>query len=57
VRTGTTVETPVETTDIMPTLAAMIGLPVAPGSIDGHCLSEVATCSVEAPRGAERGVR
>ena len=40
-RVGATVETPVETTDIMPTLAAMIGLPVAAGSIDGHCLAGV----------------
>jgi predicted AlkP superfamily pyrophosphatase or phosphodiesterase len=38
--TGTTIERPVETTDIMPTLATMIGLPVQPGSIDGHCLPE-----------------
>jgi predicted AlkP superfamily pyrophosphatase or phosphodiesterase len=29
---------PVETVDIMPTLAALIGLPIAPGSIDGRCL-------------------
>jgi arylsulfatase A-like enzyme len=42
VRVGTTVETPVETTDIMPTLAAMIGLPVATGSIDGKCLDAAA---------------
>jgi predicted AlkP superfamily pyrophosphatase or phosphodiesterase len=28
----------VETADIMPSLAALIGLPVAPGSIDGRCL-------------------
>jgi hypothetical protein len=42
VRAGATVETPVETTDIMPTLAAMIGLPVAPGSIDGKCLNGAA---------------
>jgi arylsulfatase A-like enzyme len=28
----------VETTDIMPTLAAMIGLPVTE-TIDGHCLA------------------
>jgi hypothetical protein len=38
--TGTTVERPVETTDIMPTIASMIGFPVTPGSIDGHCLPE-----------------
>ncbi len=34
-------EDAVETADIMPTLAAMIGLPVQPGSIDGECLSGV----------------
>jgi len=31
----------VETVDIMPTLAAMIGLPVQPGSIDGKCLTGI----------------
>jgi arylsulfatase A-like enzyme len=35
---GRTVEAPVETIDIMPTLAAMIDLPIAPQSVDGHCL-------------------
>ncbi len=30
---------PVETVDIMPTLAAMIGLPLQAGSIDGVCLT------------------
>jgi predicted AlkP superfamily pyrophosphatase or phosphodiesterase len=35
---GRTVEAPAETVDIMPTLAAMIDLPVAPQSVDGHCL-------------------
>ena len=39
---GTTVERPAETTDIMPTLASMIGLPVQPGSVDGHCLPDPA---------------
>jgi predicted AlkP superfamily pyrophosphatase or phosphodiesterase len=39
---GSTIEHSADTTDIMPTLASMIGLPVAPGSIDGHCLSEPA---------------
>lgn len=29
---------PVMTVDIMPTLAALIGLPVQPGSVDGRCL-------------------
>jgi predicted AlkP superfamily pyrophosphatase or phosphodiesterase len=37
-----TVERSAETTDILPTLASMIGVPIAPGSIDGHCLHEVA---------------
>ena len=37
---GTTVERPVETADILPTIASMIGLPIQPGSIDGHCLPE-----------------
>jgi arylsulfatase A-like enzyme len=38
---GVAVERSAETTDIMPTLAAMIGLPVNPRSIDGHCLAVV----------------
>jgi arylsulfatase A-like enzyme len=29
---------PVETVDILPTLAALIGLPVPPAEIDGRCL-------------------
>jgi predicted AlkP superfamily pyrophosphatase or phosphodiesterase len=37
-----TVERSAETTDILPTLASMIGVPIAPGSIDGHCLRDVA---------------
>lgn len=37
-----TVERPVETTDIMPTVASTIGLAVPPGSVDGHCLPESA---------------
>jgi predicted AlkP superfamily pyrophosphatase or phosphodiesterase len=39
---GTTIERPVETTDIMPTIASTVGLPVAAGSVDGHCLPEPA---------------
>jgi predicted AlkP superfamily pyrophosphatase or phosphodiesterase len=39
--TGTTIEHSAETTDIMPTLASMVGLPVPAGSIDGHCLADV----------------
>jgi hypothetical protein len=38
---GTTVERSAETTDILPTLASMIGLPVQASSIDGHCLADV----------------
>jgi predicted AlkP superfamily pyrophosphatase or phosphodiesterase len=49
VRVGTTVETPADTTDIMPTLAAMIGLPLAPASIDGHCLAVVPGVICETP--------
>ena len=29
---------PVETVDIMPTLAGLVGLPIEAGSIDGRCL-------------------
>ena len=38
---------PVETVDIMPTLAAMIGLPLQAGSFDGRCL---AAAGVTCPR-------
>ena len=31
----------VSTVDIMPTLAAMVGVPIGPTRIDGHCLSQV----------------
>ena len=41
---GTTVERPVDTVDIMPTLAAQIGFGLAPGSVDGHCLQEASQC-------------
>jgi predicted AlkP superfamily pyrophosphatase or phosphodiesterase len=39
--TGSTLERTAETTDILPTIAAMIGLAVKPESIDGHCLKDV----------------
>ena len=45
----------VDTVDIMPTLAAMIGLPLAPGSVDGRCLASVAACPASAPAQPERG--
>jgi predicted AlkP superfamily pyrophosphatase or phosphodiesterase len=35
---GATVTAPADTVDIMPTLAALIELPVPAASIDGHCL-------------------
>ncbi|HKX92042.1 MAG TPA: alkaline phosphatase family protein [Sphingomicrobium sp.] len=46
----------VETTDIMPTLAAWLGVPITPGSLDGHCLPSVATCPgvAAAPERGER---
>ena len=47
----------IETTDIMPTLAAWIGLPIVAGSIDGHCLAGVAPCSGPQPVRTERGHR
>ena len=39
-------DAPIETIDIMPTLAAWLGLPVAAGAIDGNCLLGVSgvTC-------------
>lgn len=39
--TGRNIEHSADTIDIMPTLAAEIGLPLAPGSVDGRCLGEV----------------
>lgn len=43
---GATIERSAETTDILPTLASIIGLPVQAGSVDGRCLKDVAgtTC-------------
>jgi arylsulfatase A-like enzyme len=35
---GATVNAAADTVDIMPTLAALIELPLAPGSVDGRCL-------------------
>jgi Type I phosphodiesterase / nucleotide pyrophosphatase len=35
---GATARDPVDTVDIMPTLAALIELPLTAGSVDGHCL-------------------
>jgi predicted AlkP superfamily pyrophosphatase or phosphodiesterase len=45
----------IETTDIMPTLAATLGLPLAPGSVDGRCLGQVAQCPTAIPAPPERG--
>ena len=41
---------PIETIDIMPTLGAMVGLPIQRGSIDGHCLAQVTPCGVASKR-------
>jgi len=38
---GATIERSADTTDFMPTLASLIGLELAPASVDGHCLSDV----------------
>lgn len=46
--TATAPDSAIETVDIMPTVAGMVGVPVAPGSVDGHCLSEVS--GVACPR-------
>jgi predicted AlkP superfamily pyrophosphatase or phosphodiesterase len=35
---GAAIATPVQSVDIMPTLAALLELSLVPGSIDGHCL-------------------
>ena len=50
-------ETVVPTVDIMPTLAAMLGVAVPPGTIDGRCIAAVAACPSPAVAGAERGKR
>lgn len=47
---GSTIERSAETTDIMPTLAGMIGLSLATGSVDGHCLPEVPDASCPTTR-------
>ncbi len=49
---------PVETVDMMPTLAAALSVPVAPGSVDGRCLAGVPgiACSGVVAR-PERGQR
>jgi hypothetical protein len=46
--------------DIMPTLAAMIGVGIAPGAVDGKCLAGVPGAACPAPAAAsnaERGNR
>lgn len=45
----------VDTVDIMPTLAATLGLALAPGSVDGRCLAQVAQCPAAIPAPPERG--
>ncbi|MES2136246.1 MAG: alkaline phosphatase family protein [Pseudomonadota bacterium] len=55
--TATTVEQAADTVDIMPTLAATIGLDIAPGSVDGHCLAGAAACPAGAGPPVARGGR
>lgn len=40
---------PVETVDILPTLAGLIRLPIAPGSVDGRCLDLAAGAETSCP--------
>jgi arylsulfatase A-like enzyme len=54
---GSTIQKPADTVDIMPTLAAQIGFDLAPGSVDGHCLPEAASCPASGALPAERGFR
>ena len=54
---STNVESPVETADIMPTAAAILGLTTDLGRIDGHCRPEVVDCPAVRPAGTERGKR
>lgn len=46
---GAVVERPVESTDIMPTLASEIGLPLVGDAVDGRCLPEVTVCADPKP--------
>ena len=50
-------ETHMETVDIMPTAAAILGLTTNLGRIDGHCRPEVAHCPAMTPVSTERGKR
>jgi len=52
---GASIQRTAETTDVLPTLAAMIGLWVEPRSIDGHCLEEVARCSATPVSSTQQG--
>jgi predicted AlkP superfamily pyrophosphatase or phosphodiesterase len=56
-QTGSTANVSADTVDILPTLAAMIGLDVPPGSVDGHCLAAAAACPAPLAQGTERGRR
>ena len=50
-------DSPVDTVDIMPTLAAMVGLALAPASVDGRCLAAAAACPSGNSGGGQRGRR
>ena len=45
----------IETVDIMPTAAAMLGFTGDLGKIDGHCLADVAACPITSSVPVERG--
>jgi hypothetical protein len=46
-----------DTVDIMPTLAAIMGLVPEPGSVDGVCVASVTSCPSKSPGGGQRGRR
>jgi phosphonoacetate hydrolase len=54
---GASVDRTAETTDILPTLAAMIGLWLEPGAIDGHCLDAVSPCPATPVARTDQGNR
>jgi predicted AlkP superfamily pyrophosphatase or phosphodiesterase len=54
---GNTIQQAVDTVDIMPTLAAQIGFDVAPGSVDGRCLPDAASCPASGALVPARGSR
>jgi predicted AlkP superfamily pyrophosphatase or phosphodiesterase len=56
-QSGSTIETAVDTVDIMPTLAALLQLDVPASSVDGHCLAGIVSCPAPAAQGADQRSR